>query len=96
MGRVVLERSQIFQFWTDEVKTDAKNDSCEVKKKKIVGLAFLEEILCNPQKFGRLLKLGIAFILRYLLTDLSLFHTKLAGVTLAYVVRRNDDRRTHY
>jgi len=34
----------------------------------------------NPQKFGKFLKLGVALILRYLLTDLLLIQTKLALV----------------
>ena len=34
----------------------------------------------NLQKFGKFLKLGVALILRYLLTDLLLTQTKLALV----------------
>ena len=36
----------------------------------------------NSQKFGKCLKLGVALILRYLLTDLLLIQTKLVLVRL--------------
>ena len=64
-----------------------------VKKKKIVGFAkiwkpprqyfgFFEDWrdLGDTQKFGKLLKLGVALILRHLLTDLLLIQTKLVLV----------------
>jgi hypothetical protein len=34
----------------------------------------------NPQKFGKFLKLGVALILRFVLTDLLLIQTKFALV----------------
>ena len=34
----------------------------------------------NPQKIGEFLKLGVALILRYLVTDLLLMQTKLAKI----------------
>ena len=34
----------------------------------------------NPQKTGEFLKLGVALILRYLVTDLLLMQTKLAKI----------------
>ena len=36
----------------------------------------------NPQKIGEFLKLGVALILRYLVTDLLLMQTKLAKNSL--------------
>jgi len=44
----------------------------------------------NPEKFGKFLKLGVALILRYLLTDLLLIQTKLAPVTPGPSVSEND------
>lgn len=46
----------------------------------------------NSQKFGRILKMGVALILRYLLTDLLLIKIKLAKIgssaTRALVLNR--------
>ena len=50
------------------------------KKTKLFALPKFGRNFGNPQKFGKFLKLGVALILRYLLTDFLLIQTKLALV----------------